>query len=430
MPMEDTIVNMYDTLQESLDTVVSARSSTSARLRALGNLERLTARVFASPDNSLALREFLSLQDTFECNVPSRILSWISGASFRLDSLLQRGLSEGDRRAEVTTLASQLTQALSVVQGVALTHQSTKAFLGRRYPLDVLLDLLVISRNLASPSSSSRSTASNDTGVSEDKAVPSPSTLPNAVLDTLLCILVDSSPALRVFEDCNGVQTVVKLLKRAHTPRDVRMKCLEFLYFYLMDETSPRSDLSEDNPEPGYLPPMPLSPSPFIESHSKSRHFPPSSRNASSGSEDSYTSSSSSRSSSSSFSSSTSVSSSSTSGLVDFPTKKEVDFTPLTPKKSHVSRLGLDPLRISSTPGSPFKNFRINHESIAVSNSGARSGSDGVAIGGERDDASPRSNIQDAIKTTEQKKEFLGTMLGNVSALVEGVKMAGVWGLA
>lgn len=34
-------------------------------------------------------------------------------------------------------MSSQLTQALSIIQGVALTHQSTKAFLGRKYPLDV-----------------------------------------------------------------------------------------------------------------------------------------------------------------------------------------------------------------------------------------------------------------------------------------------------
>ena len=41
-------------------------------------------------------------------------------------------------------------------------------------------------------------------------------------MDTLLCILVDSSPALRAFEEVNGVQAVVKILKRAGTPREVR----------------------------------------------------------------------------------------------------------------------------------------------------------------------------------------------------------------
>lgn len=31
--------------------------------------------------------------------------------------------------------------------------------------------------------------------------------------------------------------------------------------------------------------------------------------------------------------------------------------------------------------------------------------------------------------TTEEKKEILGTLLGNVDALVEGVRKAGIWGL-
>ena len=30
---------------------------------------------------------------------------------------------------------------------------------------------------------------------------------------------------------------------------------------------------------------------------------------------------------------------------------------------------------------------------------------------------------------TEEKKELLGTMLGNVDALVESVRKAGIWGL-
>ena len=86
--------------------------------------------------------------------VASRIVSWISGASFRLEAVLQRGLSDGvplmtvlvhntnhsplgQRQAEAATLSLQLTQALSIIQGVALTHYSTKTFLGRKYPLDV-----------------------------------------------------------------------------------------------------------------------------------------------------------------------------------------------------------------------------------------------------------------------------------------------------
>lgn len=53
-----------------------------------------------------------------------------------------------------------------------------------------------------------------------------------------------------------------------------------------------------------------------------------------------------------------------------------------------------------------------------------------AAVGGEQDVAFSKLGSDDTIKTTEQKKEFLGSMLGNVDALVENVKRAGVWGLA
>jgi len=39
------------------------------------------------------------------------------------------------------------------------------------------------------------------------------------------------------------------------------------------------------------------------------------------------------------------------------------------------------------------------------------------------------SNGTHRVKTTEEKKELLGTMLGNVDALVDGVRKAGIWGL-
>jgi len=107
--------------------------------------------------------------------------------------------------------------------------------------------------------------------------------------------------------------------------------------------------------------------------------------------------------------------------------QKEVDFMPVTPKKSHTSRLGVDPFRPSSAPSSPFKNFRTIHDPDDASLE-TRHSSDGAPFGSERDYAT--AGDRDMVKTTEQKKEFLGFMLGNVDTLVEGVKRAGVWGLA
>jgi hypothetical protein len=41
----------------------------------------------------------------------------------------------------------------------------------------------------------------------------------------------------------------------------------------------------------------------------------------------------------------------------------------------------------------------------------------------------PSEKIHSPLRTTDQKKELLGELLGNVDALVEGVRKAGIWGL-
>lgn len=37
--------------------------------------------------------------------------------------------------------------------------------------------------------------------------------------------------------------------------------------------------------------------------------------------------------------------------------------------------------------------------------------------------------VETKIRTTEEKRQILGSMFGNVDALVEGVRKAGIWGL-
>jgi len=91
-----------------------------------------------------------------------------------------------------------------------------------------LIDLLLISRHLTPSSNSLNAAGASGQGTASDherspKSISKPVPLASSVLDTLLCVLVDSSPALRIFEDANGVQVVVKILKRANTPREVRL---------------------------------------------------------------------------------------------------------------------------------------------------------------------------------------------------------------
>lgn len=77
---------------------------------------------------------------------------------------------------------------------------------------------------MAKPFNNSTNTVlSNDT---QSKASPKsqkhPSSLASVTLDTLLCVLVDMPDATRTFEECNGIELIVKTLKRASIPRDVR----------------------------------------------------------------------------------------------------------------------------------------------------------------------------------------------------------------
>jgi hypothetical protein len=63
--------------------------------------------------------------------------------------------------------------------------------------------------------------SSSIAGVSSASSVAS-SPLANAALETLLCVLVDASDALRAFEEANGISTIVRTLKRTGVQRDVR----------------------------------------------------------------------------------------------------------------------------------------------------------------------------------------------------------------
>ncbi|KAJ3885961.1 cell division control protein 14, SIN component-domain-containing protein [Lentinula edodes] len=231
--------------------VISPRSSSGARTAALKRMEVLigsacvqfTSQTPAS-GNVEDLHELMRLQDGFECNLPSKLLPWISLSSPKLEYLSQSSKNSGigtdglnldkdDDYSALKELTTQLCLSLSIVQGVALNHPRSKRWLGKIKSLEILVDLLLASRHVPS---SIDSPASSST--SSKRGVTPPS-LTSAILDTMLCILVDSTPALRAFEECNGVQAIVKILKRAGSPREVRMKCLEFLYFYLLDETKP-----------------------------------------------------------------------------------------------------------------------------------------------------------------------------------------------
>jgi hypothetical protein len=102
--------------------------------------------------------------------------------------------------------------------------------------------------------------------------------------------------------------------------------------------------------------------------------------------------------------------------------RKDLDFVPLSPKKAVV--VGED--------GAPLGQAR--GVGVARTRSRLVSDEEDGAYGGESEvmtqyhEGKHESGRQEA-KTTDEKKLFLATMLGNVEALVEGVRKAGIWGL-
>lgn len=135
-----------------------------------------------------------------------------------------------------------------------------------------------------------------------------------------------------------------------------------------------------------------------------------------------------------------------------------MDYVPQSPKKPLVVGVGRPPL---ATTGSQAVvstcNRRVHRKSLSATNGNGpspsvlqrkRSDAERIKTLGtplkrttekvtatvpekkvQEDDEAEKENKKIDWKTLEEKKELLGTMLGNVDALVEGVRKAGIWGL-
>lgn len=119
-----------------------------------------------------------------------------------LDRLL--GLGQG------TDINLQIGSSLEILQGTLLLHPPSRTLFGRERNMLLLLDLL-------DPASA-------------------PSIL-QATLHVLVAALLDHPHNTRVFEAAEGIDTVTSLFRARTTGQDVRLKIIEFLYFYLMPET-------------------------------------------------------------------------------------------------------------------------------------------------------------------------------------------------
>ncbi|KAL6815631.1 cell division protein Cdc14 [Trichoderma sp. SZMC 28013] len=152
-----------------------------------------------------AFREFFKLQEGFEWNVAMRLIS-------TLDRLMAKG---SDGQNDLLILS-----ALDLIQGVTLLHPPSKSLFAREQNMNLLLDLL------------------------EPYNCPA---IQSATLLTLVVALIDTPNNTRTFEGLDGLMTITSLFKSRSTSREVKLKLVEFLYFYLMPETPspPRADQRE-----------------------------------------------------------------------------------------------------------------------------------------------------------------------------------------
>ncbi|KAI1820192.1 putative cell division control protein [Xylaria intraflava] len=172
-----------------------------------------------------AFYEFFKLQEGFEWNVAVRLVN-------TLDRLLAKG---GDGSNDLLIL-----NALDLTQGVMLLHPPSKALFSREMYMNLLLDLI------------------------EPDFCPA---IQSATLLTLVTALIDTPQNTRTFENLDGLLAVTSLFRSRGTSRDVKLKLIEFLYFYLMPETPSIPSAAQRDAVPGLLQ---RSPSKLVKAFSSS----------------------------------------------------------------------------------------------------------------------------------------------------------------
>ncbi|CAK7567726.1 MAG: hypothetical protein SEPTF4163_005694 [Sporothrix epigloea] len=185
-------------------------------------------------DDDPAFFEFFKIQEGFEWNIAQRLLD-------TLDRLLSRG---SDGQNDLLILST-----LDLTQGILLLHPPSKVLFAREKYMNV--------------GDRHRSTHvfevchARDLPLTTDEQLLldllEPVNCPaiqSATLLTLVVALIDTPQNTRAFEQLDGLLTVTSIFKSRSTSREVKLKLVEFLYFYLMPETPtiPRADTRESMP--------------------------------------------------------------------------------------------------------------------------------------------------------------------------------------
>lgn len=160
-----------------------------------------------------AFLEFFRLQQTFEYNLATRLLSSL----FLLIASQHQAPSQDRHQTDL------ITTTLTLLHGILLLHPPSRSLFSRHTNLTLLLDLL--------------------------QPTHAPSILSTTLL-TLLTILLDNPTNARAFEEADGLRAVVTL--RDHEHENVQFAAQDVLAYWLMPETPEivrRPELSAPSPE-------------------------------------------------------------------------------------------------------------------------------------------------------------------------------------
>lgn len=165
--------------------------------------------------NDPAFRDFFRLQEGFQWNVAMRLVSC-------LERLMGRGSNGQNDLLMISTL--------DVLQGVLLLHPPSRSLFSRDINMNV-------SQALSEPFDT-RTNLSIPPQTLLDLLDPSnPPALQSTTLLVLVTVLLSHPSNTRTFESQDGLLTITSLFKSRSTSREVKLKLVEFLYFYLMPET-------------------------------------------------------------------------------------------------------------------------------------------------------------------------------------------------
>ncbi|KAJ5054081.1 uncharacterized protein L3040_000365 [Drepanopeziza brunnea f. sp. 'multigermtubi'] len=163
-----------------------------------------------------AFREFFKLQDGFEWNVAMRLVN-------SLDRLLGKS---HDGQNDLLII-----QTLDLIQGTLLLHPPSRSLFSRELYMNVRFTFDSLGAQLYWNFISS---FYHLLDLLEPINCPA---IQSATIITLACALIETPLNTRTFEELDGLLTITSLFKSRETTREVKLKLVEFLYFYLMPET-------------------------------------------------------------------------------------------------------------------------------------------------------------------------------------------------